>query len=525
MAATGYSSELTRLRLASTGQPLRAGKLVGRGGQGSVYEASGAGKVSGAGVAIKIYTPEELGRRGMELQVKLHCMISRPPGNPTAGYQHESLAWPTDLVLDSRGHFLGFVMPLMDLSHSAPLHQIINPSERNHQDPASMGLPGWLGAFNEWRRLVRVAANIAASTSSLHKAGYVVGDFNESNIFVTDRGLITIIDSDSMQVLGPNGQLFLCPVGKPEYTAPEVTENVRDRHADEFALAVHVFTLLMEGRHPFSGIWNGRGEKPAQLQLARQGIYCLSEDKQLTLPKRAPDPTVLPTPLRNMFDAAFRAGVSDPAARPSAEQWQRALAELEKQLVDCTVRAQHQYPNHLHTCPWCSRDRTRPKPRTRSQQRPLSPAVPGGSGSRAGTGRVFPLPPAPRTPGHLNASRWIGPPRMPPKRRRWKAAGLIVLGLMLLDVLVENDNDTRSGSVTPTQEIGQIPVEAQASSLALSPDGKRLYVTHNFSSSVSVIDTVTSSVIETVAVGEGPEAIATSPDGGTVYILETVPTQ
>ena len=42
--------------------------------------------------------------------------------------------------------------------------------------------------------------------------------------------------------------------------------------------------------------------------------------------------------------------------------------------------------------------------------------------------------------------------------------------------------------------------------MAAHPDGSRVYVVNSFSETVSVIDTVTNTVVDTVAVGMAPRA-------------------
>jgi len=72
----------------------------------------------------------------------------------------------------------------------------------------------------------------------------------------------------------------------------------------------------------------------------------------------------------------------------------------------------------------------------------------------------------------------------------------------------------------------RIPTGGHASGLALSPDRKRLYVANATSDSVSVVDTSTDAVGETVdlspypgaPMGSMPNALAVAPDGNTLYV-------
>jgi YVTN family beta-propeller protein len=52
--------------------------------------------------------------------------------------------------------------------------------------------------------------------------------------------------------------------------------------------------------------------------------------------------------------------------------------------------------------------------------------------------------------------------------------------------------------------------------VAISPDGKTVYVANAGANSVSVISTATNRVTATIDVGTAPFGVAVSPDGGTV---------
>jgi YVTN family beta-propeller protein len=81
--------------------------------------------------------------------------------------------------------------------------------------------------------------------------------------------------------------------------------------------------------------------------------------------------------------------------------------------------------------------------------------------------------------------------------------------------------DTVTQMVVKTIEVGLHP-----SAMALSPDGRRLYVANANSDSISVIDTAQDTVEATLDVrltrsaplGSAPNAIAVSPDGATLYV-------
>jgi YVTN family beta-propeller protein len=56
--------------------------------------------------------------------------------------------------------------------------------------------------------------------------------------------------------------------------------------------------------------------------------------------------------------------------------------------------------------------------------------------------------------------------------------------------------------------------------MAITPDGKRVYVGNTLSQTVSVIDTTTNAVVATVTGLHGPTGIAVTQDGKSVYVAD-----
>ncbi|MBI3799016.1 MAG: YncE family protein [Deltaproteobacteria bacterium] len=73
--------------------------------------------------------------------------------------------------------------------------------------------------------------------------------------------------------------------------------------------------------------------------------------------------------------------------------------------------------------------------------------------------------------------------------------------------------DTATNTVVAT-----VPVGGGPKGVAVTPDGKRVYVANQGSGTVSVIDTTTNSKIATVFVGGAPNGIAVHPSGKRVYV-------
>jgi serine/threonine protein kinase len=384
-----------QVQCLSNGQRLTldAAAMLGAGGEALVYTIP-----QDRSLVAKVYrTPDKVPAR------KLAVMVTNPPADPMGSHGHISIAWPVSLLATVDGQqVIGFLMPRVTGRH--PLIACYNPAIRRQQWPL----------FN-YRYLLRTAHNLAAAMRALHARGYVIGDVNESNILVTDTALVTLVDTDSFQVREPrHGVVYRCPVGKPEFTPPELqgcpfSQVDRAPEHDLFGLAVLIFQLLMEGTHPFAGVYRGHGDPPPYEARIATGHFPYTRRRQVPYdPKPAAPPfDLLPPTLQELFRRCFETGHTQALARPDASTWQRALQGVEQALIACPANDQHLYSHHLPTCPWCVRtqrlggrdpfpsrqavQQSQAPQSSRSLQRPLQPI-----------GTPSPVTPsAPRrTPGH-----------------------------------------------------------------------------------------------------------------------------
>jgi eukaryotic-like serine/threonine-protein kinase len=493
---------------------LQVGPPLSQGGQGTIHVVLDAPER-----VLKRFHDAELARV-CDLEDRLRAMVAhRPPGcQESSG--HAMLAWPSDVVLDGN-RFVGHVMPRLRLADVVELHVLANPSDR--RDPRA-STPGWVRGFT-WRHLVQTGANLALATDVLHRGDYVVGDFNERNILVHSDTRVTLVDCDSMQVPNPRtGPPFLCGVGRAEFTAPELLDvdirtTPRRASSDLFALAVHIFQLVMEGVHPFDGVWRGDGEKPRRHQLAKEGLFAYAGDRRLVPRPTAMPFDLLPAEIRELFTRAFVRGSVDPDVRPTGREWHDALVRCAADLRTCAAVEWHRYPAHHAACPWCAQDR-RDQARRRALDAP--PAI-------------LPLRRRPRVRGEvvmavlcvLNVllAAFLITQRAPTLRELAVAhvAGPVTMAVSPDDRHVYVAGlccavsvvDPTTGAVT-----AEIPVRHGVSGLAISPDGAYLYATDPTSGAVAIIATAANAVVATVSAGPSPLGVAVSPDGRTVYVAE-----
>ncbi len=284
----------------------------------------------------KLYRP---GLASDDRHRKLRVMITKPPADPSLRLGHVSIAWPSAVLFDARRRFVGFLMPRIDTTRSVQINRVWTPKRRHHAVT--------------WRHLVRIARNLTSAIAAVHAAGHVIGDINERNVLVSNNALVTLVDCDSMQVTDrAAGRTYRCEGGVAEFTPPELMvldfrRVDRDEVHDRFGLAVALFQLLMEGRHPF-----GNSVNPEIRQnIALNTTYIT--DANVRPPTGTPPLQMLPPTLVNLFRRCFGIGHASPQRRPTCADWGVALKHLERTLVSCPSDPSHTHASHLHACPWC----------------------------------------------------------------------------------------------------------------------------------------------------------------------------
>jgi DNA-binding helix-hairpin-helix protein with protein kinase domain len=252
----------------------------------------------------------------------------------------EIAAWPQKLIFKS-GRIVGFLMPRIP---GRSIHLLYRPDDRKKFFPKAT-----------WHTLIDVARNVAAGFHCLHQYNVIMGDVNESNVFVTaETGQVRFIDCDSFQIQAPHGQIFPCSEFTSGWTPPELIEKPalvsrRTVQHDLFGLAVMVFHLLFMGRHPFAGVPPEHllENSPSIEELIRLGVFPYSQSRRGSF---KPPPNFLtlqdlPDGVAKLFERAFLS-----RDRPSAREWCYELERIE--LKKCQWG--HVFCKQLRNCPWCS---------------------------------------------------------------------------------------------------------------------------------------------------------------------------
>src|SRR5579863_6693964 len=203
------------------GRQLALGQELGRGGEAAVYAVDGDHSL-----VAKIYHRQ----LDVEKTEKLSRMVE---------IQSERLlklaAWPVGTLRSRNANSVAGVL-MRNVSGLKDIHLLYNPKSRIREFPPKAN----------WSFLLHTAGNVARAFSVIHEYGHVIGDVNQSNVRVSpESAVVSLIDCDSFQIAS-QGRYFLCGVGVPLYTPPELQDKefkhvIRTPNHDNFGLAVLVF--------------------------------------------------------------------------------------------------------------------------------------------------------------------------------------------------------------------------------------------------------------------------------------------
>ena len=303
-----YSSTRKPLQLADT--------PISKGGEGTVYRIPSLPKY-----CAKIYHKE---KRDVERQKKLEFMVKHAPKDLiTPNY---IICWPTKLIFDKKGEFLGFVMPLA-FNDSILCYNICRMKVSNELSDS------WNTCYDRKTKnglinRLKILVNIAIPVHAIHSLGkYVLVDFKPQNMLITENGRISIIDLDSVQIKDGKTEFF-CPVATPDYLPPELQHDTQlgkrmlSTSCDLFALAV-IYYQVLYGLHPFTVTAKDQGITELRELIAHDlfpfGSY---SHKVKVIPAPHQKFRFLPAQIQQLFKMALG---HIPNSRPSAEMWGKTI--------------------------------------------------------------------------------------------------------------------------------------------------------------------------------------------------------
>lgn len=314
---------------------------LGGGGEGDVFALASphSDKV------LKIYHPKNRPSDQDKIQ-KLSAMSAFKPRDTTFFNQ---VAWIRDIIYD-KSEISAIVL-------QKAIGKELNPIM---EDKALT-----------WDKRLEIAKNFCGLLHFIHSENQVIGDFNDNNFLVDlNKYALRMVDVDSMHFKDGNGKIYRCGVAMPDIIAPElVGVKLSDAplptftpQTDLWALAIHIFRLLMYNYHPFSAstVKGAPSQVVSQNRRVKNGqTPFFKQEKLMTIPKEAAEVDwVFPGSTINLFKQTFLSGHSVPSKRVGAKEWFDELKNLSNNLKKCTRNpAQHIYHNSKTECPWCKVDR------------------------------------------------------------------------------------------------------------------------------------------------------------------------
>ncbi|MCL2165352.1 MAG: hypothetical protein FWH55_13430, partial [Oscillospiraceae bacterium] len=268
---------------------------------------------------------------------KLETMI----GSPFPLSAMQQVTWPTD-VLFANGDFAGYVE--IKLNQNTSLSEIHVP----------------MGKFKDLRfsDRISIASSLCVAINAVHNAGQVCGDLNPHNIVVDPiNKKIVLVNTDSYHITANDGRIFRCTIALGEYLPAEIQHIITggftldnaplptfSKESDFFAMAIHIFRLLMNGCHPYSSAVSDSAFQQMPCDSIGSGFTPFFQcAPHLSTPSFAPPITSLPPTIQELFYKAFVLGHQSPISRPSTVEWYHALEYMKTQLTVCVKKKNHQY--------------------------------------------------------------------------------------------------------------------------------------------------------------------------------------
>jgi serine/threonine protein kinase len=296
---------------------------LGEGGEGKVYEVLNPSDLQN--YVVKVYHPHE---RTPEREAKLrYLQAHRPPL-----LDDFSVIWVEDLVYE-KDEFVGFLMLKAVSSVDLTFLTGLQVSDKLSAE--------WLEKYSRhslqgFQNRAKLCYNIASAVSQIHQSQqYVLVDLKPENLKIKLNGQVSLIDTDSIQVLENEQVIFPAQKLSPEYSPAEIKQlslakDYIPETWDRFSLAV-VFYKVLFGLHPFAV--TGKAEYQnlhSHEQKIQAGLFPFGEksaDIQVVPPPHA-NFEALPFAMRMLFIRAFDQGYNLPATRPTAHEWCEQLLDF-----------------------------------------------------------------------------------------------------------------------------------------------------------------------------------------------------
>ena len=237
--------------------------------------------------------------------------------------------------------------------------------------------------LGDWMTHLKICIMLARAVRRMHMAGLSHSDLGYKNCLIDPvSGQACLIDIDGLVVPGKHPPAV---VGTPDFIAPEVVATAHlpkddpnrklpSRTTDLHALAVLIYMYLLY-RHPLRGdkiCDPNDSQRDEELSMGSQALFiehptdhsnrinpknCKSSELPWKDTAKIPY-TVCGPYIAELFRRAFIDGLHNPAARPTADEWERTLVKTVDLLQPCAnpncAQKWYAFDNKVKpACPFC----------------------------------------------------------------------------------------------------------------------------------------------------------------------------
>jgi DNA-binding helix-hairpin-helix protein with protein kinase domain len=317
----------TKIKLKNSAFPdAEIVRILGEGGQGTVYEVNVGGKPH----ALKWYHVGKLKNKDA-FRKNLRANIEDAELSMAA---NKKFLWPKYLTEEHGGAF-GYVMDIR------PKEYTDFPAILNAKDKKGKKI-----AFQSTDVMILAALNLVNAFRELHRKGLSYQDLNDGNFFINiTNGDVLICDNDNVT---PDRQENAGGVGgKPGYMAPEIVrgEAKPSERSDCHSLAVVLFKLFFRD-NPLQGAEFEKipclTEKREMELFGTKPVFVYDPDDASNRPVQGVHANVIalwprfPQFFRDAFIESFAKGMKNPQLRLVENDWQKILVRLRDEwTLDC----------------------------------------------------------------------------------------------------------------------------------------------------------------------------------------------
>lgn len=311
------------------GNELRLKKILGKGGQGTVYFSDDERYLVKLISKGSNWTSSRL-RNRLEA-VRRMDLKGLPVARPL-----ETLAPP----------HIGYVMEYA--SGMEALAALLAVPEK--------GFSHWYIVTGGIGRRLKLLHSLAGVMAKLHHRGIAYGDLSLTNVLVSpeqESHTVFLIDPDNLcQISNSHLRVYTPPFGAPELVRRKKWVST---YSDAWSFAVLAWQILTFV-HPLIGdeFDNGPPENLEKCYSGEVPWICHPSDESNKCTRGLPPALTISEGMMELFDQTFRHGLNKPQERTTLKVWHDVLKKVLDRLIQCTACEElHLFSQEQMLCPFC----------------------------------------------------------------------------------------------------------------------------------------------------------------------------